>query len=57
MSRRLDDLRFELKHLNIDLNAAFQKLNDGHVVELVRYLDQAKERAFKLLEATESWEE
>jgi hypothetical protein len=57
MSKRFDDLRFHLKHLNIDLNSAFQKLNDGHVVELVRYLDQAKEKAFKLLEAVESWEE
>jgi hypothetical protein len=57
MSKRFDDLRFHLKHLNIDLNGAFQKLNDGHMVELVRYLDKAKEKAFKLLEAVETWEE
>jgi hypothetical protein len=48
----ISHLRFELKHIGIDLQQAIQKLNDGHVVELVRYLDQATEKVNKLLEVT-----
>jgi hypothetical protein len=45
-----ETIRFELKHLSIDLNQIFSNFNDGHVVEVVRYLDYAKKRIEKLRE-------
>lgn len=47
---KLETLQFELKHLGIDLNQIFSNFNDGHFVQVVRYLDYARERVEKLRE-------
>lgn len=46
----LETLRFELRQLSTALNQIYSHLNQGHIVEIVRHLDFAKERVEKLRE-------
>jgi hypothetical protein len=39
-----------MTQLGIDLNQIFARLDNGHIVEVIRYLDFAKERVQKLQE-------
>lgn len=52
--RGLERIRFELKNTKGDLYEALHALNNNHVVELVRTLDQAIERVDRLLTELDS---